>query len=221
MMRRGVFWAVAVAVAASACHGRRPVLAPPPEEVEAVEGYGHAAIEGEEGSLRGRFSFLFRAPDRGRVEALDPLGRTAYFVIIRDDAAFFVVPSKRAYAVDEPDTLAGRLLGFPFKPGEAVSLLCDRWTGPGSEGWTFVTDSGGRTVQGRRDGLSFDVRDFFRKAGIPRAIGFSDGPVSGLIKVLSVRFNPLPRPDAFETGFTRVFVRMSWEELQEFLRNED
>ncbi len=206
-----------------ACLGRRPVLAPPPEEVVAVEGFGQAFIEGEEGALRGRFSFLFREPGLGRVEVLDPIGRTAYFVIVREDAAYFVVPSKRAYAVERPESLAGRLLGFPFRPGEAVSLLSDRWegreAGPDSPDWTLVKNPAGRTLRGEREGLAFEIREFYAKAGVPRAVDFSTERVTGRFKVLSVRFNPPPRPEAFETGFAGVFVRLSWEELQELLRS--
>jgi len=221
-LRQALLWAVLAASVFPACLGRRPVLAPPSEEVSAVEGFGQARIEGDETALKGRFSFLFRNPDLGRLDVLDPIGRTAYFIIVREGSAHFVVPSKRIYAVEPIESLAGQLLGFPFRPGEAVSLLCDRWSGreagPDSPGWTLVTDSGGRTIGGRREGLSFEVRDFFGKAGVPRAVDFSDGRISGRIKILSVRFNPLPRPEAFDTGFSRVFVRLSWEELEELLK---
>lgn len=191
----------------------------------AVEGYGRAIIEDEEGILKGRFSFRFRIPDLGRIEALDPLNRTAYFVIIRDDAAYFVVPSKKAYALDRPESLFGRLLGFPLGPGEAVSLLSDRWEGrqaeSGAPGWTILRDSEGRAVRGEKDGLLFEVLDFFEKANVPRTLSFSEGQASGRVTVLSLRFNPPPRPEAFDTGFVGAFVRLTWEELQELMRDED
>ncbi len=214
-----------LAAVATGCVGRKPVLAPPPADVEAVEGFGQALIEGEEGVLKGRFSFRFRNPDLGRIEALDPLNRTAYFVIIRGGEAYVVVPSKRAYAADQPEALSGRLLGFPFSPGEAVSILSDRWeageAGPGQGNWMLVRDSEGRTVHGEKGELSFDIQEFFAKADVPRAIGFSDARGAGRVKVLSVRFNPPPRPEAFEVRFADIFTRVSWEELRELLRDEN
>ncbi len=210
----------------SSCLGRSPVLAPPPTEITAAEGYGHAVIEGEEGIVKGKFSFLFRRPDLGRIDALDPLNRTAYFVITRGPDAYLVIPSKRVYVQDRPEFLFRRLLGFPVTPGEAISLLSDRWpdTCPQEESpdqWKLDTDERGRVVRGEKNRLSFAVEAFYRKAGVPKEIRFSDGRVSAFLRVLSVRFNPLPLPGAFETQFVKVFAPKSWEEIQEIMKDED
>jgi hypothetical protein len=192
----------------------------------AAEGYGHAVIESEEGIVKGKFSFLFRRPDLGRIDALDPLNRTAYFVIIRGPDAYLVIPSKKVYVLDRPEFLFRRLLGFPVTPGEAICLLSDRWPAAGSEaespdGWRLDIDEKGRVVRGDKNRLSFGVEAFYKRAGIPKEVSFSDGRASAFLKVLSVSFNPAPRPEAFETLFVKVFAPKSWEEIQEIMKNED
>lgn len=206
----------------ASCAGRPPVLVPPRAGVEAVEGYGSATVQGAETAVKGRFAFLFRRPDLGRIEAFDPLGRTVYYVIFRGDEAYFVVPSKKAYAQEKPETLMARLLGFSLRPDEVIPLLSGHWTasdeqggGDFAAGWTLVRDAEGRVVRGRRHDLSFEVKEFFPGAGVPRTVLFSRPGTSGRVKVLSARFNPSPRPEAFESSFLKTFTRKSWEDIQE------
>ena len=205
----------------ASCAGRPPALVPPRAGVEAVEGYGSASVQGAETAIKGKFAFLFRRPDLGRVEAFDPLGRTVYYMIFKGDEAYFVVPSKKAYAEEKPETLMARLLGFSLRPDEAIPLLSGLWTaddeqrgGDPAAGWTLVKDPDGRVVRGRRHDLSFEVKEFFPGAGVPRTVLFSRPGTSGRVKVLSARFNPPPRPEAFESSFLKTFTRKSWEDIQ-------
>ncbi|MGZ4886126.1 MAG: lipoprotein insertase outer membrane protein LolB [Candidatus Aminicenantales bacterium] len=206
----------------ASCAGRPPVLVPPRAGVEAVEGYGSASVQGGETAVKGKFAFLFRRPDLGRVEAFDPLGRTIYYMIFRGDEAYFVVPSKKAYAEEKPETLMARLLGFSLRPDEIIPLLSGQWTageeqrgGDPAGGWTLSRDAEGRVVRGRGHDLSFEVKEFFPGAGVPRTVLFSRPGTSGRVKVLSARFNPAPRPEAFESSFLKTFTRKSWEDIQE------
>ncbi len=206
----------------ASCVGRPPVLVPPRTGVEAVEGYGSASVQGPGTVVKGKFAFLFRRPDLGRVEAFDPLGRTVYYMIFKGDEAYFVVPSKKAYAEEKPETVMARLLGFSLRPDEVIPLLSGQWTagdeqrgGDPAADWTLGKDGEGRVVRGRRRDLSFEVKEFFPGAGVPRTVLFSRPGTSGRVKVLSARFNPVPRPEAFESSFLKTFARKSWEDIQE------
>jgi hypothetical protein len=206
----------------ASCAGRPPVLVPPRAGVEAVEGYGSASVQGNETSVKGKFAFLFRRPDLGRVEAFDPLGRTVYYMIFKGDQAYFVVPSKKAYAEEKPEIVMARLLGFSLRPDEVIPLLSGQWTagderrgGDPSASWTLGKDAEGRVARGRRDDLSFEVTEFFPGAGVPRTVLFSRPGTSGRVKVLSARFNPSPKPEAFENAFLKTFTRKSWQDIQE------
>jgi outer membrane biogenesis lipoprotein LolB len=219
--------ALFIALALASCAKRPPVLIPPATGVEAVAGFGSASFRGEEAEVKGKFAFLFRKPGWGRVEAFDPLGRTIYYMIFAGDDAYLVIPRKKVYAQDRPEAMIGRFLGFSLRPDEILGILGGQWAGGGVQGepgpgslWTLARDGSGRVVRGGKDGLAFEVREFFPGAGVPRAILFSRPGTSGRMKVLALQFNPPPRPEAFETSFLKTFTRRSWEEIQEIARDE-
>ncbi len=202
----------------AACTRRAPVLVPPSCGVEAVDGFGSASIQGTETAVKGKFAFLFRRPGLGRVEAVDPIGRTVFIILFREDRAWFVLPGKKIYAEDGPGTMMTRFLGLSLLPDEILNLLGGAWTddGPGS-GWSVERDERGRVVSGGRDGFGFTVREFFPGAGVPREIGLSGPASTGRMKVLKLSFNPAPRDEAFDASFLRAFARKTWDEILELL----
>lgn len=192
----------------AACVSRPPVLVPPAGSVAAVEGFGSVSLKGAEAVLKGKFAFRFRAPGLGRIEALDPLGRTVFTLFLAGDRASFVLPGERVYAEEAPETLMSRLLGFSILPDDMIRLLCGTWEGPAADrgrdgAWSVETDGQGRVFRGARDDLLFAVREFFKGAGVPRDIEFSRPGMTGRLRVLSLRFDPPGRP----RPSTRLFSR--------------
>lgn len=198
------------------CAGRAPRLVPPSGGVEAVEGFGSASLQGTEAAVKGKFAFLFRRPGLGRVEALDPIGRTAFLVFFRDDRAYFVLPGKKVFAEERPETMMERFLGISFLPDEMLRLLSGTLPDEGG-GWNVERDEAGRVVLGRKDGFTFAVREFFPGAGVPRHLGFSGPATSGRMKVLGLGFNPPPREGAFELPFLRSYALKTWAEIVELI----
>ncbi|HUT07211.1 MAG TPA: hypothetical protein VMY15_00065 [Candidatus Latescibacteria bacterium] len=200
----------------AACAGRAPFLVPPPGGVEAVEGFSSASVRGEDLAGKGKFTFLFRRPGFGRVEAFDPIGRTAFLMIFREAQAYFVVPRKRAYAKEAPEAMMKRFLGIGLSPDEALLLFSGTWSAAGGEGgWNVEQDERGRVARGGRDGFMFTVRAFFPGAGVPRDIGLSGPGTSGQMKVLKLGFNPPLREAAFDVSFLRGYALKTWEEILE------
>jgi hypothetical protein len=205
------------------CAKRPPVLVPPAAAIEAVAGFGSASVEGEEMALKGKFAFNFRLPDLGRVEAFDPFGRMTYYIVIGSGRAYLVLPSKRAFAEEPPETLMGRLLGLSLSPEEVIDLVGGQWTGGEAGGgppgaWTLERDGLGRVVHGEKNSFRFEAEEFFPGDGVPRVVRFSRDAASGRMKILSLVFNPPPRPEAFETPFLRAYIRKSLEEILEMVR---
>jgi hypothetical protein len=206
----------------AACAPRPPALVPPAGRVEAVEGFGSVALKGE-AVLKGRFAFLFRSPGRGRIEALDPLGRAAFTLFLEEDRAAFALPRERVYAEDSPSSLMTRILGFAILPDDMIDILCGAGAGAGraadpEAGWVLETDARGRVVAGTRDDVAFSVREFFPGGGVPREIAVSGPAMTGRLKVLSLRFNPPERAEAFDTSFLRGYSLKTWEGIEEILR---
>lgn len=199
------------------CAGRVPRLVPPSGGVEAVEGFGSASLQGTEVAVKGKFAFLFRRPGLGRVEAFDPVGRTAFLMFFRDDRAYFVLPGKRVFAEERPETMMERFLGISILPDEMLRLLGGALTDEDSGGWDVERDDGGRVVRGGKDGFAFTVREFFTGAGVPRSLGFSGPGAAGRMKVLRLGFNPPPRQGAFDLPFLRSYASKTWAEIVELI----
>lgn len=221
---RGPFTSVppvlVLALFASACLSRPPRLVPPAGGVEAVEGFGSAAVSGPAAAIKGKFGFVFRRPGRGRIEAVDLLGRTIFIVVFRDDRAWFVLPDRKIYAEDGAAVMMERFLGVALRPDEALELLSGAWGAAATAAdaaWAVERDDQGRAVRGVRGEFSLAVRAFFPGAGVPREIAIEGPGVTGRVKVLKLGFNPAERPEAFATPFIGVFAAKTWDEILELL----
>jgi hypothetical protein len=203
-----------------ACSVRAPVIVPPAGTVAAVEGFGSVWLQGAESALKGKFAFHFRVPGLGRIEALDPLGRAAFYLFLAEDKALFVLPREKAYCEEAPETLMDRLLGFALLPDDMIRLLGGQWDRLGSDScWVLERDGQGRVVRGDRDDLRFSIREFFRGGGVPRDIAFSRPGMAGRLKVLDLRFDPPLSAGAFDASyFRRKYSRKGWTEIEEMLR---
>jgi len=217
--RRRFFCEVLVLAAALAgCAGRAPVLVPPSCGVEAVEGFASASVRGAEAAVKGKFAFLFRRQGFGRVEAVDPVGRTAFLIFFRGDRAWFALPGKKVYAEDEAKVMMERFLGIGLLPDEVIRLLSGIWAEAGPEsGWSVEQDEQGRVARGDRDGFAFAVREFFPGAAVPREIDLSGPGTAGRVKVLKLGFNPSPRDEAFDMAFLRAYTQKTWDGIMELL----
>jgi hypothetical protein len=203
-----------------ACASRPPRLVPPAAGVEAVEGFGSASVSGADASIKGKFGFVFRRPGLGRIEAVDPLGRTVFLIVFRDDRGWFVLPGRKIYAEDGAAVMMERFLGVGLVPDEAVRLLSGSW-GAGEAGgdgaWVVERDAEGRGVSGVRDGFALKVRTFFPGGAVPREIAVEGPGASGRIKVLKLGFNPPPREAAFDTAFLKAYAPKTWEEILDLI----
>jgi hypothetical protein len=213
--------ALLAAGAAGACVRRPPVLIPPSEAVQAVEGFGSASISGAEASIKGKFGFVFRRPGLGRIEAVDALGRTAFVILFREGRAWFVLPGRKVFAEDGAAAMMERFLSIALLPDEALGLLSGTWSGAGAEdegaGWRIERDDEGRIGRGASGDFSFAVRAHFRGDGVPRELDVAGPGASGRVRVLKLGFDPPPRDEVFDTAFLRAYAPKTWEEILELL----
>jgi hypothetical protein len=219
-----------IVAALTACVRRAPVLIPPSSGVEAVEGFGSASIIGTEASAKGKFGFVFRKEGLGRIEAVDPIGRTAFVIIFRQGRAWFILPGRKVYAEDSAGVMMERFLGVALEPREAVQLLSGTWMEGATcvtlkddvlfadDVWSFIDDDRGRIVEGSHDKFSFTVKSFFPGDAVPREIGLrSFLGTTDRVKVLRLGFNPPLRQEAFDVAFLRAYALKTWEGMLELL----
>jgi len=216
--------AASVLFALAACISGPPMLSPPPAQVTTLDGFGSLSLRGAGGSLRGRFSFLLSLPDMGRIEVLDPFGRTRAVLIFREGTAAMVIPSRRVYWSGPEKELMENFLGFGLGGRDLAGLIGGRWAeagAPEAAGWALERDREGRARAGAKDGFRFEVEEFFGKTSVPRSVGISRDGEPGRLKVLQIRFNRPPRGDAFGLSVLKGLDRKTWAEMEELLRDED
>ncbi|MEW5902226.1 MAG: hypothetical protein AB1715_12250 [Acidobacteriota bacterium] len=207
-----------VAAITASCFPSRPAISPPPTNVETIEGFASLRLATATGTARSKFSFLFRLPDRGRIEVYDPLRRTVSLLFFAEAEAFFVLPGKRAYWRSTREEVLDKLLGFDLRPEELTAILAGRWDSIG--GWNLEKDSRGRVARGRRADLEVEVRDFFSPSGLPALLAFSRGRDRGSLKILRLAFNQPLKRDVWRPFFLDdpEFREAAWTEVEKWLR---
>lgn len=213
----------------ASCRPSQVLILPPSENIDRIEGYASLRISGEQGSARSKFTFLFQLPHQGRIEVTDILlGRTLYQIIVDGERAAFLVPSKRVYWEGNEEEIINYFLGFRLSLEEMINLLQGRWeergaeAGEGGEEWILSRDEKGRILFGQRGSLRFEVREYISGSRFPQVLVFQHSSSSGRLRVLRLSFNtPLKKKDSFSLAFLANYRRVSWEEIERILADEN
>jgi len=212
------------------CRPSQVLILPPSEKIDRIEGYASLRISGEQGSARSKFSFLFQLPNQGRIEVTDIiLGRTLYQIIVDGERAAFLVPSKRVYWEGDEEEIINYFMGFRLSLEEMINLLQGRWKESraekgekGGEEWILSRDEKGRILFGQRGSLRFEVREFISGSRFPQVLVFQHSSSSGRLRVLRLSFNkPFKKKDSFSLAFLTNYRRVSWEEIERILADEN
>lgn len=197
--------------------------------IERIEGYSSIKITQGQESTRTKFSFQFQLPHQGRIEVLNLLGKTLYQIIIDEEEAFFVLPSKKVYWKGEEEEIVDKFLGFRLNLYEMLCLLSGQWEEKGEEGrkkcwtesWNLEKDEKGRISGGQRGELRFEIKEFFEDSSFPRLIVFQHPINRGRLKVLRLSFNKPIKEGAFSVAFLANYEEKSWAEIEKILSNEN
>jgi hypothetical protein len=200
-------------------------ISPPPSQIKRVEGYASLKTSSQQGSSRAKFSFLFQLPHQGRIDVSHVLGKTLYQIIIHEEEAFFLVPSKRVYWQGEEQEIIHRFLGFELNLQELFSLFSGQWKRLeeddsgiyGREEWILERDDKGKVRRGNRGELTFEVVEFFKNTDVVRRLAFRHPLTQGRIVILQLRFNEPLKKEVFSLHFLKSFQLKTWEEIQEML----
>jgi len=211
------------------CRPSPVILLPLPSKIERIEGYASLRIIGDQGSSRSKFSFLFQLPHQGRIEVSNILGRTLYQIIVAEDKAAFIVPSKKVYWQGEEEEIIRYFLGFRLNLYEMINLLSGKWESKvmedegeeSKESWRFAKDERGRIQAGTRDEFRFEVHEFFTDTPFARLLIFQHPLNDGRLKILRINLNRPLKKGAFSLSVLGRYERKSWAEIERILANEN
>jgi len=211
------------------CSGRGPVFTLPPGQVERIEGYASLSVNSAQASSKGKVSFLFSLPQKGRLEGFGPLGRSLFQIAIDGESGVFVLPSEKVYWRGETEEIVEKFLGFRLSFDEIFNLLTGNWgritagrihEANGSP-WTLDKDQEGRVLAGERGDIRFEIKGFFGGTGVPRMLLFKNPSNSGRLKILRLGFNQPLRPRVFDLSFLSDFQAKTWSEIEMMIRDEN
>lgn len=167
-------------------------------------------------------------PDKGRIEAFDFLGRTLYQIIIVDDKAYLVAPSKKVYWKSGEEEIIEKFLGFRLSLAEIFAVLTGQWSGLGVQTenkelslWEIKKDREGRIVQGKKQGMTFQVNEYIEGTDLIRTLSFKSQFQSGKLNILSIDFSDTGKEGLFSLSFTREFEEKSWDEIKTIMSHEN
>ena len=211
------------------CRPSPVILLPLPSKVERIEGYASLRITGDQGSSRSKFSFLFQLPHQGRIEVSNILGRTLYQIIVAEEKAAFIIPSKRVYWQGEEEEIIRYFLGFRLNLYEMINLLSGKWEGEeigyegeeGKEIWSLAKDERDRIMAGRRGEFRFEVKEFFADTPFARLLIFQHPLNRGRLKILRINLNQPLKKGTFSLSVLGRYERKSWAEIEKILANEN
>jgi hypothetical protein len=208
------------------CRPSPVILLPLPSKIERIEGYASLRIAGDQGSSRSKFSFLFQLPHQGRIEVSNILGRTLYQIIVAEDKAAFIIPSKKVYWQGEEEEIIRYFLGFRLNLYEMINLLSGKWESEvmeneSKESWIFAKDEKGRIQAGKRDEFRFEVQEFFADTPFARLLVYHHPLNDGRLKILRINLNRPLKKGAFSLSVLGRYERKSWAEIERILANEN
>ncbi len=211
------------------CRPSPVILLPLPSKIERIEGYASLRIKSDQGSSRSKFSFLFQLPHQGRIEVSNILGRTIYQIIVAEDKAAFIVPSKKVYWQGEEEEIIRYFLGFRLNLYEMINLLSGKWESEvmrdegeeSIESWSFAKDERGRIMAGQRGEFHFAVQEFFTDTPFARLLSFQHPLNNGRLKILRINLNRPLRKGAFSLTILEKYKRKSWAEIEKILADEN
>jgi len=203
------------------CFPSRPSFSPLPPQVDSIEGYASLRLTRDGGTVKSRFSFLFLLPGQGRIDILDPLGRTVSSLFIEANEAFFVFPSKKIYWKTTREEAVSKFLGFALTPQEMTAILSGKLED--LSGWDLERDGRDRVNRGQRGDIQFEVRQFFDDSRLPQLLALAHGGDRGSLKILRLNFNEPLKKNVFRLSFLERedYTAATWAEIEKWLRHED
>ena len=156
------------------------------------------------------------------MEVSNWFGKTLYQIIIVEENAFFVLPSKRVFWQGEEEEIIQKFLGFRVNLYEMISFLSGQWEASGitaqgrawMESWNLEKDEKGRVLSGQRGELFFEVEEFFDQTPFARILNFHHPLSRGRLKTLQINLNRPIKKDAFSVAFLERFEEKSWAEIE-------
>lgn len=220
--------AVCAVILFSSCRIHEVRVSPEIRPFQSMAGFVSLKISTNQQSARSRFSFFFRLPGEGSLEALDPLGRVQYRILIVNHLSFLALPAKKVFWRGGDTEILEKFLGFPLRLEEVAALLSGHWPEIPPEdrtawqrSWNLQKDKKGRIQSGSRGEFQFRVEERFAQSPLVQTVVFFCAQLEGRAKILDVHFDQPASEAVFSTAFLEGFTEVSWAEMEKLLNAQN
>jgi len=194
-----------------ACRTVTPVVLPP-GEILSFRGQGSFYFQSPGAKGRVRLNFFFELPSRARLEILNPLGGLESILWLDGRQATLYLTADRLFWRGETGFLLSQFLGEELAV-EDLSYLLTGQIARLPRTWQINSEAGGQTVYGRKENLSFELKEYFTGSEIPRTILFEAENYSARLRLQTIKFNQAYKAALFQPSFPAGAREVSWEEL--------
>lgn len=193
-----------------------PARLVPPERIDYLDGQASFYLRSPEGVVRFRLNFYYQLEDRARLELYDPLGRLQAIIWLNGDLATLYIPADRVFWEGDSQLITTEVFGRKLSSQELAKILAGRWSWLESyNSWELQVDEKGSVVSGRREGLSFEIKDTFAPGQVPKTVHFISRDYNVRIRLVKLNFNR-PRPEnVFQPSLPAGTRKLEWEEISD------
>ena len=196
-----------------ACRTVSPVVLPPGEVLN-LRGQGSFYFKSPGGQGRVRMSFFFELPFRARLEILNPLGGLEAILWLDGRQSTLYLTADRLVWQGDTGFLLDQFLGGELAVEDLACLL----TGQVSRlqgSWEIKDEASGQAVKGRKEDLSFELKEYFAGSQVPKTILFEAENYSARLRLQAIKFNQTYKTELFSPSFPAGARKVSWEELSQ------
>jgi len=196
----------------TACVTSSPLVVPP---VEIFNFRGQASFYFKSPEQQGRFrlSFFFEPPAaRARLEVLNPLGGLESILWLSGGEAMLYLTSDRLVWQGAASFLLSEFLGGDISV-EDLSRLLTGQVARLAGSWQISSETSGRTISGRKEDLSFELKDYFSGNQVPRTIIFRTENYLARLRLSKIKFNQNFKAELFRPSIPAGAREVSWQEL--------
>jgi len=101
-----------------------------------------------------------------------------------------------------------------------IDVLQGRWER--MSGWTVERDRSQGVLRGRRDGIQFEVPQFFGETSLPQLLMFFRNGEKGILRILRLRFNQPLKEGVLDLSFLEEenYRSCPWDEIESLMKDD-
>ncbi|MDD8020280.1 MAG: lipoprotein insertase outer membrane protein LolB [Acidobacteriota bacterium] len=201
----------AIIMGSISCLTSSPIVVPP-GEISDFRGQASFYFSSPWQQGRVKLNFFFELPARARLEVLNPFGGLESILWLTGQKATLYLSAKRVYWQGPTSFPLREFLGGEISVEDLSRLILGQ-ADELDNSWEITSGASGEVIKGRKEDLSFELKDYSPGSQVPRTIVFQKQNYSARIRLTKMKFNQISKAELFIPSFPAGAREVSWEEI--------